>query len=1032
MENWKFLIVVVTEMAKPVLVIGGGIAGIQAATDLADMGISVYLLESKPSLGGKMAQLDKTFPTNDCSTCILAPKISDCYNHNNVTTYTYSELEDVQGKKGDFTASITKKPRYVDIDACTGCGECTEKCPVTVEDEYNEGLATRGAVYKYQDQGVPNVVTIDPDNCLKLTKDKCGLCEKVCNFDAIRYDQKPEKIELEVASIIFAAGYDAFAGNIVSEYGYRSYENVITSLEYERILSASGPTDGHVVRPSDNREAKKIAYIHCTGSRDFRTDRNYCSSVCCMYSIKQALITKEHAKDADMDLYYMDIRSFGKGFERYFNRAEATEGINFIRSRVSDIEEENGDLILKTIDKKGKQREEKYDLVVLSVGLRPSPEISEMMKKLKIRVNKYGFADVEELDPLSTSRDGIYACGVITGPKDIPESVIQASAAAARAAEAAGVVPEKTKEDNEFAEQADDNEPEYRFTENEPIRIGVFVCHCGTNIAGVVDVKWVTEEAEKLPYVEHAEDIKYLCSSDSQDLISQRIREKKLNRVVIASCTPRTHLPLFRDAVARGGINPYLTLMTNIRDQDSWVHREEEEEATQKALGLVRGAVAKARKAYPLDRSKVDKINRAVVIGGGVSGMTAALELARMGYPVSLIEREEKLGGNANKLAISMDGKPVINFLDELKFDIASNPLIDMYLESKVKSIEGYVGNYNLIINTSEGEEEIEGGVIIVATGASELDTEEYLARESEKVISQLDLEQQIRNSTLELDEVGKIFMIQCVGSREEGREYCSRICCTQAVNNAIHLKERNPDLDINILYREMRTYGFYEDLYREARDMGVNFIRYEVEEKPKVKKNKDEQLMITYREPITGEKITENADLIVLAKAIVAEDKNNTELSKFLKVPLNEDKFFLEAHVKLRPVDFATDGVYLCGLAHGPKNLGESIAQSQAAASRAATVLAQDYLLTEAMVAKVDENICSGCGACEDVCAYSAVSINEETGKAEVNNVLCKGCGNCTGVCRPNAIDIQGFSHSQLLDEMDALYAGEGGIVYE
>lgn len=1012
-------------MAKPVLVIGGGIAGIQAATDLADMGVPVYLLENKPSLGGRMAQLDKTFPTNDCSTCILAPKISDCYNHENVTTYTYSELMDVDGVKGDFNVTIKKKPRYVDEDACTGCGECMEKCPVSVDDVYNEGLDTRGAIFKFQDQGVPNVATIDPENCLMITKGKCGLCSKVCDVNAIDYAQKPKDIELDVASIVFAAGYDAFAGNIVSEYGYKSYDNVITSLEYERLLSASGPTGGHIVRPSDEREAEKIAYIHCTGSRDFRTDRNYCSSVCCMYSIKQALITKEHAKNADMDLYYMDIRAFGKGFERYYNRAEDTEGIKFIRSRVSDIEEEDGDLILKSVSEKGEQTEKKYDLVVLSVGLKPNPKISEMMKKLKIRVNKYGFADVAELDPLATSREGIYACGVITGPKDIPESVIQASGAAARAAEVAGDISKNS--DIDLEEISEDEEDKYRFTANERLRIGVFVCHCGTNIGGVVDVPWVTEQAEKLPYVEHAEEVKYLCSSDSQELIADRIREQKLNRVVIASCTPRTHLPLFRDAVARGGINPYLTLMTNIRDQDSWVHRENEEEATKKALGLVRGAVAKARKARPLDRSKVEKLNRAIIVGGGVSGMTAALQLADMGYPVSLIEKDDRLGGNANRLILSMDGRPVTNFLANLKNKIYNNPLIDVYLNNEVCDIEGYVGNYTINIEDEDKENELEGGVIIVATGAEELKTDEYLARENKAVISQLDLEEKIKDNSLKPD-MEKIFMIQCVGSREEDREYCSRICCTQAINNAIHLKERNPDLEINIMYREVRSYGFYEDKYREARNMGINFIRYEVDEKPQVNETED-GLQVTYKELITDKEVSEDADMVVLAKAIVADKENNKKLSKFLKVPLNEDQFFLEAHVKLRPVDFATDGIYLCGLAHGPKNLGESIGQSQAAASRAATVLAQEYLLTEAMIAKVDQNICAGCGACEEVCAYSAVSIDEETGKAEVNKVLCKGCGNCTGVCRPNAIDLQGFSHNQLLDEMDALYVVEGGI---
>ena len=1009
-------------MAKPVLVLGGGIAGIQAATDLAEMGIPVYLVEKKPALGGKMAQLDKTFPTNDCSTCILAPKISDCYNHENVTTFTYSELKNLRGTQGNFTATIKKKPRYVDVDLCTGCAECVEKCPVTVEDNFNQGIDERSAIFKFQDQAVPNVVTIDADNCLKLTKGVCGLCEKTCDKGAINYDQKPETIDLDVASVVFAAGYDAFSGNIVSEYGYANYDNVITSLEYERYLSASGPTGGHVVRPSDGKEAKKIAFLHCAGSRDIRSDTNYCSSVCCMYSIKQSLITKEHLKEADLDLYYMDIRAYGKGFERYYNMADGTDGINFIRNRIAEIEKdkETDQIIIKSLDQEDNIKEENYDLVILSVGLKPNEEVSQIMKNLKIRVNKFGFADVDEVNPLKTSRAGVYASGVITGPKDIPESVIQASGSAVLAAQDA-FKSDLTQGEKET--QSTKNEEEYRFVDNERIKTGVFVCDCGTNIAGVIDVADVTKRAEDLPFVEHAEEVRYLCSSDGQDLIGQRIEEKGLNRIVVASCTPRTHEPLFQKAIARAGLNPYLMIMTNIRDQDSWVHREEEAKATEKAFDLIKGAAAKARKAHSLNREKIEKIDNAFVIGGGVSGMTSALELADLGFQTYLIEKDSQLGGNANKLLLTMDGKPIVNYIDDLKEKVENHPLLDIYTDHNIEQIEGYVGNYKFNISSKQNgdKKELEGGVVIVATGADELVTDEYLAQESEKVISQLDLEDMMKNINIS-KEIDSISMIQCVGSREEGREYCSRVCCTQAVNNAIFIKERYPDIDIKIFYREMRTYGLYEDRYREARQLGVDFIRYEVENKPEVK-DSAEGLTISYEEPVTKKKVTEKTDLLVLAKAMTPGDSNE-KLSKALKVPLNEDEFFLEAHVKLRPVDFATDGVFLTGLAHGPKNLGESIGQSRAAASRAAAVLTKDYLLTEAMVSTVNSNLCSACGTCEDVCAFKAIEVNQEKGTAEVNTVLCKGCGNCAAVCRSHAVELEGFTNQQLLDEMSALFS--------
>lgn len=1010
-------------MAKPVLVLGGGIAGIQAATDLAEMGIQVYLVEKKPALGGKMAQLDKTFPTNDCSTCILAPKISDCYNHEMVTTYTYSELKDLTGTLGNFTATIEQKPRYVDIDLCTGCSECIENCPVTVEDEFNQGIDQRKAVFKFQEQAVPNVVNIDPDNCLMLTKGVCGLCAKTCDKNAIRYNQKPKNIDLDVASVVFAAGYDAFQGNIVSEYGYLNYDNVITSLEYERYLSASGPTGGHILRPSDHKEAKRIAFLHCAGSRDIRSDTNYCSSVCCMYSIKQSIITKEHLKEADLDLYYMDIRAYGKGFERYYDMAEDTEGINFKRSRIAEVEKDpdSDQILIKSLDDNGDMQEDNYDLVILSVGLKPNQKVSEMMKRLKIRVNKFGFAAVNETNPLKTSRPGVYACGVINGPKDIPESVIQASGSAVLAAEDAFKSSEQKQEKN--TENAVKESENYRFVDNERTKIGVFVCHCGTNIAGVVDVEQVTEKAKDIPFVEHAEDVKYLCSSDGQDVIKDRIEEKGLNRIVVASCTPRTHEPLFRKAVARAGLNPYLMIMTNIRDQDSWVHREEKDKATEKAYDLVKAAAAKAKEVHSLNKERIEKIDNAFVVGGGVSGMTSALQLANLGFETYLIEKEAELGGNANKLMITMDGRPVKNYLEDLKEKVKNNPLLKVYKNHTIKDIEGYVGNFKFRLNDNHNGEEkdLEGGVIIVATGADELKTDEYLAESSKRVISQLDLEEKIKNNKLD-DDIEKISMIQCVGSREEDRKYCSRICCTQAVNNAIFLKERNPKLDIKIFYREIRTYGLYEDKYRKARELGVDFIRYEVEDKPQVNQ-KDGQLEISYQEPITKKEIKEKTDLLVLAKAMVPKESNE-ELSKALKVPLNEDKFFLEAHVKLRPVDFATDGVFLTGLAHGPKNLSESIGQSQAAASRAAAVLAKDYLLTEAMVSTVNYDLCSACGACEDVCAFKAIEVNEEMGRAEVNTVLCKGCGNCAAVCRSHAIELEGFTNEQLLDEMSALFS--------
>ena len=1017
-------------MPDPVIVVGGGIAGIQAATDLAEMGVPVYLVESSPSLGGRMAQLDKTFPTNDCSTCILAPKITDCYTHENVTTYTMTELVNLSGEPGDFQVKLRKKPRFVDEEKCTGCGDCFDKCPVSVTDEYNMELDEFGAIHQYRPQSVPNVAVIDGENCRMIQEDKCGVCEKVCSFDAVDYEQKERNFTVRAASVIFAAGYESFESNVVDEYRYGEHPNVVTSLEYERILNASGPTDGHIVRPSDGEEAERIAFIHCTGSRDRRSDHNYCSSVCCMYSIKHAFITREHRENTEVDLFYMDIRAFSKGFERYFNRAQDADGINFIRSRVAEIEEgENpGDLRLKVTDGDDGFSAPEYDMVVLASGLKPSQQVKDKLQNLKVRTDKYGFAAGDEFDPLATSREGIYTCGVVNGPKDIPESVMGASGSAALAARHAALdVKELGFEEAKIKED--------RIVENERTRIGVFVCHCGTNIAGVIDVEEVAERAAEIPFVEHSEDVVYLCSSDSQDLIADRIEEHNLNRVVIASCTPRTHEPLFRDAVERSGLNPYLMEMTNIRDQGSWVHKEEPEKATWKAFELIKATVSSVKNALPLQRGEVDNITRGLVVGGGVSGMTSALELARLGFPVSLVEKEEELGGHANKLKHSLEDRPVAPHIQELEEEVRENELIDLYCGYELEDISGFVGNFQLELKpprpegarSDDGEDElieVEGGTVVVATGGEELKPEEYSYKSSESVVTQLELEEELKEDDFQAD---SIYMIQCVGSREEERPYCSRICCSQALRNAINIKERNPETDITILYREMRSYGFYEDLYRRARKLGVNFTRYSEDDKPEVSAS-EERVRVSYSEPLSDKEIEDEADLLVLAPAILPGE-DNAEISQMLKTPLNEDDFFLEAHVKLRPVDSATDGIFLTGLAHGPKNLSESISQSRAAAGRAASILAREYLLTEAMVADVDESLCIGCGDCERVCVYKAIEVDPEEDVAKVNQVLCKGCGNCTGVCRPHAVDLKGFSNAKLIDEIDALLSDEAEV---
>lgn len=1486
-------------MKKPVLVLGGGIAGIQASSDLAEMGVPVFIVESTPSIGGRMAQLDKTFPTNDCSACILAPKVTACYNHPLIKTFTWSELLEIKGEAPNFTAVIKQKPRYIDEDSCKGCNDCTLVCPIETKSEFDMSIGKRHAIYKPFAQAVPNKVVIDKKgtspckyacpahidahgyvtligqgrneealevvrrttpfagvlgrvcfhpcenhcnrqyvddslsiaslkrfvadyeiqqkimpklevnenrkdkkvaiigsgpaglNCayqlalmgysvtifealsqpggmlrvgipdyrlnkeiltreiqiiknlgveikcntpisenltfedlrrqgyqafflgigahknmklnipgedspavvssveflrmlnlgqsiklgrkvfvvgggnvamdaarsairlgcdvtvlyrrtehelpasvwevehakaegvkfkfltapvellrdekntffLKCEKNRlgeldasgrrhpekipgseyliavdtiitaigqtvetelivaagiscfdqkdriicdastmrtnakdifvggdavtgpasmieavaagnkaaksidnflegkmipiepfmlaetpiekvnfagfnkqvrakmplldmnkrittfnevelgytaeqavkealrcvdcsicceCKACEKACQSKAICHDQTEKITELAVSSVIWANGFNA-SDKIPVELGHTRYEDVVTSMEYERILSASGPFQGHVQRPSDHKIPKRIAFIQCVGSRDSQCDSDYCSAVCCMYAVKEAQITKEHLPSVeDIDIYYMDMRAYGKDFDKYINSAKNKYGIKFIRSRVGGIlrDDDTGKLILKYCEESGGAVTAEYDMVVLSVGLSPKLEIQSLLAKNTIKTDKFGFIWVNEMKTPNTSKHGMLACGAAAGPKDIPETVVEASAAASEAAKIAGRCEVEQKDYNKFF--LEQEEPVFRDVSKEAIRIGVFICHCGINISGYLNVDDVVEYAETLPFVAYAGQNLYTCSVDAQKIIVEKIKEFNLNRVVVASCTPRTHEPLFQSVLSKAGLNPYLFTMANIRDQCSWVHMDQHENATAKAKDLVKMAVGKVTFAKQLTKQKISVNKSALVIGGGMAGITAALEIAGMGYKVCLVEKSSKLGGNAARMDTTPAGRRVGDYLQDFIHEVTNNTLIEVKLNTEIKDIDGYVGNYSTVL-TSEGiDREINHGVVVVATGAVERQPDEYLYGVNKKVLTQMELEEVFKKvdqgEKASLKALKSVVMIQCVGSRDDKRPYCSRVCCNQAIKNAIKLKEMAQDINVTILYRDVRAYGLHEMNYKTARNSGVRFIHYEPEYKPQVFESK-EKLVVQVVEPIQQAQITLEADALILSSAIIPEGDANKKLAQMLKVPMNQDGFFMEAHAKLRPVDFATEGVYLCGLAHAPKNLRESIVQGKAAAARAATVISKDMLETDGTIAKVDEPLCTGCGTCEKVCAYKAITIEavklrngKLVKKSKINPVLCKGCGTCSAICRCGAIDVNGFSDRQIINEIEYL----------
>ncbi|MCJ7426483.1 MAG: FAD-dependent oxidoreductase [Dehalococcoidales bacterium] len=1005
-----------------VMVVGGGISGIQASLDLAESGFRVYLVESSPTIGGKMAQLDKTFPTNDCSMCIESPKFIECNRHPNIEILTYTEVDRVEGEAGNFKVTLIKKPRYIIEDECRGCTTCTEYCPVKIPDKYNQNLSLNKCTHIYFSQAVPLVTYIDPDTCLYLQDEKCNICVGVCKNKAIDLHQKAEKVEIEVGAIILSPGYEVFDPKLRGDYGYGKMENVITSLDFERILCSTGPYEGEIRRPYDGKHPKNMAWIHCVGSRQVIPGGNsYCSAVCCTYTQKQVILAKDHDSEIKATIFHNDIRSFGKDFERFYQRTENLPGVRFIRSYVSIGKElpESKNVTIKYSTTDDGVKEEEFDLVVLSVGLNPPAGVEDLADKFGIELDSYGFCKTNPVNPIETSRPGIFVSGAFRGPIDIPESVVAASGADALCSQLLAYRRGKLARERVY--------PPERDASGEEPRVGVFVCHCGANIGRVVDVPSVVEYALTLDNVVHAQEDLFTCSTDAARKISDAIKEKGLNRVVVAACTPRTHEPLFRDTLREAGINPYYFEFANIREHCSWVHSREKEAATQKAKDIVRMSVARAALLQPLQEFQLPVDKRGLVVGGGVAGMTSALSLANQGFEVYLVEKDTDLGGIARRIHYTLEGLDVQAYLNDTIRKVYQHPSIHVSTDSTITEASGYVGNFVTKV-TSEGRvKEIHHGITIIATGAEEYKPTEYLYGQDDRVFTLLELEEQIAKGEARVTGAQSLVMIQCVGCRQKDRNYCSRVCCSNAITCALKLKEIHPQMDIYILYRDMRTYGFAEDYYREAAHREVKFIRYEPDDKPQVEAAQEggqRILKVTVTDPILGKKIAIDADLLALAAAIIPAATSN-EISQLFKVPLNPDGFFLEAHVKLRPVDFAADGIFLCGLAHYPKHISETITQAYGAAGRAATILSKDSVTASGAICLINESECVGCGQCQSVCKYGAIELYDtpQGKKARVIPVLCKGDGHCNTKCPTGAISSKHYTDEQIFAEIDTAF---------
>jgi heterodisulfide reductase subunit A-like polyferredoxin len=874
----------------------------------------------------------------------------------------------------------------------------------------------------------------------------CGVCSEclscfyTCQAGAINHDMVEQTVELQVGAVLLAPGFATFDAEKAGEYGWGRYPNVVTSLQFERLLNASGPTLGHVQRPSDGRTPKRIAFIQCVGSRDQKHD--YCSSVCCVYAIKEAMMAIEHEPDTEVTVFLMDMRAFSKGYLDFYRRAQERYGIRFVRCRVSAVKEDpkTRNLVIRYVDgSAGFQpaggagfqpavREEEFDLVVLSVGMEIPESVRDLARRVGVATDPYGFCQTVPFAPLQTSKPGVFAIGPFREPKDIPESVVEASAAAGLAG--ALLAPAR------WTQTEPEVYPPERDVTQEPLRIGVFVCKCGSNIAGFLDVPAVAEYAATLPGVVHAEYNLYTCSQDSIRRIVERVRELNLNRVVVAACTPLTHEPLFQEAIRQAGLNPYLFEMANIRNQCSWVHQNDWEGATEKAKDLVRMAVAKAAWLEPLHRTRVPVEKAALVIGGGAAGLNAALTLARQGFPVHLVERSDRLGGNLLYMHHSLleaTGNGERMWLDPQAYAralvgrVTAEPLITVHLNTEVVETSGFVGQYVSRLRGPAGEFEVRHGVAIVAVGGVEYRGPEYGYGTDPRILTQQEFEQRLGEGR---DLPDSVVMIQCVGPAER---YCSRICCTTALKNALMLKRHKPQAQVTVIYRDIRTFGFKERIYQEARRAGVLFVRYDFDRKPEVQAA-DSRLRIRVWEPVLGEELVLEPDLLVLSMPVVPSP-GSRELAARLKLPVDLDGFFLEAHVKLRPVDFATDGFFLAGMAHYPKFLGEAIAQAQAAAARAATVLSRDYLEVGGVVAQVDPEKCVGCLTCVRICPYRVPRIRADlmgvggiVGAAYIEPAQCHGCGVCVGECPAKAIQLLHYRDVQMEAKIGAMR--ESGLV--